>query len=73
MQLFQPFLFSLSLACLALLGACGNSTPTTTSPTNTSTTSPAPSAKSVETPKANASPSMAKSATHNSDANRGDK
>ena len=71
MQLFQPFLFSLSLACLALLGACGNSTPTTTSPTNTSTTSPAPSAKSVETPKANASPSMAKSATHNSAANQG--
>ena len=71
MQLFQPFLFSLSLACLALLGACGNSIPTTTSPTNTSSTSPAPSAKSVETPKANASPSMAKSATHNSAANQG--
>lgn len=69
MQLFQPFLFSFSLACLALLGACSNSIPTNTSPTNTSPTSPAPSAKS--TPKANASPSMAKSATHNSAANQG--
>ena len=71
MQLFQPFLFSLSLTCLALLGACGNSAPTTTSPTTTSSTSPAPSAKSIETSKANASPSMAKSATHNSAANQG--
>jgi hypothetical protein len=66
MQLFQPFLFSLSLACLALLGACGNSTSTTTSPT-----SPAPSAKSIEISKANASSSIAKSATHNSASNQG--
>lgn len=55
MQLFQPFLFSLSLAFLALLGACGSGNQTTNSPsTNTAT-------KPVETPiaKTSSSPSMA--------------
>ena len=67
MQLFQPFLFSLSLACLALLRACGSGTQTTSStPVNTAT-------KPLETPiaKTSSSPSLAKSTTHNNTANQG--
>ena len=51
MRLFRPILLSLSLAILA---SCSNSTPTTSSTPATTV------AKSVETPKASSSPSMAK-------------
>jgi hypothetical protein len=67
MQLFQPFLFSLSLACLALLGACGSGTQTTNSaPVSTAT-------KPIETPiaKTSPSPSMAKPATQNNTSQKG--
>ncbi|MBD2179424.1 hypothetical protein H6F42_21140 [Pseudanabaena sp. FACHB-1998] len=66
MQLFQPFLFSLSLACLALLGACGSSQTKSSTPVSTAT-------KTIETPiaKTSSSPSMAKSATQNNTANQG--
>ena len=65
MQLFQPFLFSLSLTCLALLGSCGNQT-TSSTPVNTAT-------KPLETPiaKTSSSPSLAKSITHNNTTNQG--
>jgi hypothetical protein len=67
MQLFQPFLFSLSLACLALLGACGSGTQTTNSaPVSTAT-------KPIETPiaKTSSSPSMVKPSTQNNTSQKG--
>ena len=67
MQLFQPFLFSLSLACLALLGACGSGNQTTSSiPVSTPT-------KPIETPiaKTSSSPSMAKPAIQNNTSQKG--
>jgi hypothetical protein len=67
MQLFQPFLFSLSLVVLALLGACGSGTQTTNStPANTAN-------KNIETPtaKTSSSPSVAKSATQNNTSQKG--
>ena len=65
MQLFQPFLFSLSLTCLALLGSCGNQT-TSSTPVSTAT-------KPIETPiaKTSSSPNMAKSSTRTNIANQG--
>ncbi len=66
MRLFQPILLSLSLASLAVLAACGNSTPTTTISTPATTV-----AKSVETPKASSSPSMTKSETKSDNPKKG--
>ncbi len=66
MRLFQPILLSLSLASLAVLSACSNSTPTTTSSTPATTV-----AKSVETPKASSSSSMAKSETKSDNSKKG--
>ncbi len=65
MQLFQPFLFSLSLASLALLGACGNQT-TSSTPESTAT-------KPMEKPiaKTSSSPSMAKPSTQNNTSQKG--
>jgi hypothetical protein len=55
MRLFQPLLLALSMASLALLGACSNGTPATSS------TPVATTAKTdAEPPKASSSPSMAK-------------
>lgn len=67
MHLFQSFLFSLSLASLALLGACGSSNQTTSStPVNTAI-------KPIETPvaKPSSSPSMIKTETHNNTSQKG--
>lgn len=66
MQLFQPFLFSLSLSVLALLGACGSSQTISPTPVNTAT-------KTIETPiaKASSSPSMAKTETQNNTSQKG--
>ena len=65
MRLFQPILLSLSLASLALLAACSNSTPTTSSTPATTV------AKSIETPKASSSPNMAKSETKSDNSKKG--
>jgi len=65
MRLFQPILLSLSLASLAVLGACSNSTPTTSSTPVTTV------AKSVETPKASSSPSMAKAEAKSDNSKQG--
>lgn len=67
MQLFQSFLFSLSLACLALLGACGSGNQTTNS------TPVSPATKPIETPivKTSSSPSMATPATQNNTPQKG--
>lgn len=58
MQSFKPVLLSLSVACLALLGACGSNTPsasTTTKPTETAIAkaSPAPSMAQPQTKRDN--------------------
>lgn len=65
MRLFQPILLSLSLASLAVLAACSNSTPTTSSTPATRV------AKSVEPPKASSSPSMATSEAKNTTSKQG--
>ena len=64
MKLFQPLLLALSLASLALLGACSNAT--TSSPPATTIAK-----TNVEPPKASSSPSMAKSGAKNSNPKQG--
>lgn len=66
MKLFQPLLLALSMASLALLGACGNGASTIGS-TPVATTAKA----DAELPKASSSPSMAKPEAKNDKSRQG--